>query len=128
MTNGITYDTGALLAAERNDRRMWALHAGYLVEGVVPVVPAGVLAEAWHGGARQARLVQLLAMCEIEDLDEERARQIGVLATAARHDDVVDVSVVEGAVRRGDGIITTDPTDIGAIARAAKASIRITAI
>jgi hypothetical protein len=24
---GVTYDTGALVAAERNDRRMWALHA-----------------------------------------------------------------------------------------------------
>ncbi len=128
MTNGITYDTGALLAAERNDRRMWALHAGYLAEGVVPMVPAGVLAEAWHGGSRQARLVQLLAMCEIEDLNEERARRTGVLATVARHDDVVDVSVVEGAARRGDGIVTTDPTDIGAIAHAAKASIRITTI
>ena len=24
---GVTYDTGALVAAERNNRRMWALHA-----------------------------------------------------------------------------------------------------
>jgi len=107
---------------------MWALRAGYLVEGVVPVVPAGVLAEAWHGGARQARLVQLLAMCEIEDLNERRARQVGALAAATRHDDVVDVSVVEGTARRGDGIVTTDPTDIAAITHAANASIRITVI
>lgn len=128
MTNGITYDTGALVAAERNDRRMWALHAGYLAEGVVPVVPAGVLAEAWHGGGRQARLAQLLAMCEVEDLNETRARAVGVLAAAARHEDVVDVSVVEGAVRRGDGIVTTDPRDIGAIARVARASLRITTV
>jgi len=34
---GVTYDTGALLAAERNDRRMWALHAGFLSEEIVPV-------------------------------------------------------------------------------------------
>ena len=96
--NGITYDTGALVAAERNDRRMWALHAGYLAEGVVPVVPAAVLAEAWHGGARQARLVQLLAMCEVDDLDETRARAVGVLAAATRRENVVDVSVVEGGL------------------------------
>ena len=50
----MTYDTGALVAAERNDRRMWALHAGFLAEEVVPVVPAPVMAEAWRGGARQA--------------------------------------------------------------------------
>lgn len=126
--NGITYDTGALVAAERNDRRMWALHAGYLAEGVVPVVPAGVLAEAWHGGARQARLVQLLAMCEVDDLDETRARAVGVLAAATRQEDVVDVSVVEGALRRRDGIVTSDARDVGAIAQAAGARILITAV
>jgi hypothetical protein len=46
---GITYDTGALVAAEGNSRRMWALHAGYLAEEVIPAVPAPVLAEAWRG-------------------------------------------------------------------------------
>lgn len=30
--NGVTYDTAALVAGERNDRRMWALHAGFLAE------------------------------------------------------------------------------------------------
>ncbi len=44
---GVTYDTGALIAAERNDRRMWSLHAGFLAEEVAPVVPAPVLAGAW---------------------------------------------------------------------------------
>ena len=53
---GVTYDTGALVAAERNNRRMWALHAGFLAEEVVPIVPAPVMAEAWRGGARQASL------------------------------------------------------------------------
>ena len=128
MRNGIVYDTGALVAADRNDRRIWALHAGYLAEGVAPVVPAGVLAEAWRGGARQTRLVQFLAMCEVDDLDEERARRVGVLAVAAQHEDVVDVSVVESAIRRGDGIVTADPRDIATIVRAARASTLVTAI
>jgi hypothetical protein len=42
---GVTYDSGALVAAERNTRQMWALHAGYLAEGVIPTVPAAVLAQ-----------------------------------------------------------------------------------
>jgi hypothetical protein len=46
---GVTYDTGALIAGERNDRRMWALHLGFMAEEVVPVVPAPVVAEAWLG-------------------------------------------------------------------------------
>ena len=46
--NGATYDNGALVAAaDRNDRRVWALHAGFLAEEVSPTVPAPVLAEAW---------------------------------------------------------------------------------
>ena len=74
---GVTYDTGALVAGERNDRRMWALHAGFLAEEVAPVVPAPVLAEAWRGGARQASLSRLLAMCNVEPMSEEQARQVG---------------------------------------------------
>lgn len=34
---GVTYDTGALAAGERNDRRMWALHVVdvTVVEGAI---------------------------------------------------------------------------------------------
>jgi hypothetical protein len=32
--HGVTYDTGALLAAERNDRRMWSLHAHGATSGL----------------------------------------------------------------------------------------------
>ena len=77
---GVTYDTGALVAAERNNRRMWALHAGDLAEEVIPAVPAPVLAEAWRGGSRQASLVRFLRMCDIEPMSEDLARHVGVLA------------------------------------------------
>jgi len=122
---GITYDTGALLAAERNDRRMWALHAGFLAEDVAPTVPAPVLAQAWRGGARQASLARLLVLCEVEPMSEEQARAIGILASRSRHDDVVDLAVVEGAVRRRDAIVTCDPKDIRRIAAALGARISI---
>lgn len=82
---GVTYDTGALVAAERNQRAMWALHAGFLAEEVVPTVPAPVLAEAWRGGGRQASLSRFLAMCEVEELGEDQARRVGALAGKAAH-------------------------------------------
>ena len=122
---GATYDTGALVAAERNDRRMWALHAALLDEEVIPIVPAPVLAEAWRGGARQARLVRLLAQCAVEPMTEEQARSVGVLAGRAGHDDVVDVTVVEGAIRRGDGVVTSNSVDIRRVAGAVHAVLRI---
>lgn len=117
--NGVTYDTGALVAGERNDRRMWALHAGFLAEEVAPVVPAPVLAEAWWGGARQASLSRLLAMCDTEPMTEAQARQVGVLAGKAGHDDIVDVTVVEGAIRRRDAVVTSNEDHIRRVADAA---------
>jgi hypothetical protein len=122
---GVTYDTGALVAAERNDRRMWALHAGFLAEDVVPVVPAPVLAEAWRGGPRQASLARLLALCEVEPMTEAQARDVGLLAGKAAHDNVVDVAVVEGALRRRHAVVTSDEGHLRRIAKAAGAEVHI---
>jgi predicted nucleic acid-binding protein len=115
---GLTYDTGALVAAERDDRLLWSLHRAALARGLPPVVPAGVLAEGWRGGP-QASLSRLLKGCDIEHLTEEHARATGALAARSRHNDIVDVSVVEGAIRRHHGVVTSNPTHIRAIADAA---------
>ncbi|MGB9280764.1 MAG: hypothetical protein WCB57_11890 [Pseudonocardiaceae bacterium] len=122
---GVTYDTGPLIAAERNDRRMWALHAGFLAEEVVPVVPAPVLAEAWRGGSRQANLVRLLSMCTVEWMTEDQARKVGVLAGQSGHDDVVEVTVVEGAIRRGDAVVTSNREHIEKVGRAVAVTLRV---
>ena len=114
---GITYDTGALIAAERDDRLLWSLHRAALMRGVVPVVPSCVLAEAWRGGP-QAKLSRLLAGCEIEALTEEHARRVGALAARAVRvrGGIVDIAVVEGALRRNHVVVTSDPSDLRAIA------------
>ena len=115
---GVTYDSGALIAAERSERRMWARHRALLLRRVVPTVPAPVIAQCWRGIPRQAQLARLLAGCETETLDDTRARATGTLAGRARATDIVDVSVVEGALRRGDLIISSDEGDLAAIAAA----------
>lgn len=125
---GVTYDTGALVAAERNSRQIWALHAGYLAEEVIPTVPAAVLAEAWRGGSRQASLSRLLRMCDTEPMSEELARNVGVLAGKSGHNDVVDVSVVEGAVRRGNAVVTSNMTHIRKVADAAGVRLRLESV
>jgi hypothetical protein len=126
--NGVTYDTGALIAADRNDRRMWALHAGFLALEVSPTVPAPVLAEAWRGGSRQASLARFLALCTIEPLSDEQAKAVGTLGGRSGHDDIVDVTVVEGAVRRLDAVVTSNPTHIRTIADAVRARLTIETI
>ena len=125
---GVTYDTGALVAAERSNRTMWKVHAGLLDEGVVPVVPAPVLAQAWRGGERQARLAGLLRMCDVEPMSELLARNIGVLVGQSGHDDIVDVAVVEGAIRRGDAVVTSDASHIRKVASAAGHNLRIQSV
>lgn len=119
---GLTYDTGALIAAERNDRVLWALHRAALLRGLSPVVPSGVLAEAWRGGP-QAGLSRLLQGCEIEALSESLARNVGALAARARKAQIVDVCVVEAAVRRNHAVVTSDPSDLRIIADAAKRTL-----
>jgi hypothetical protein len=115
---GITYDTGALVAADRGERRIWARHRALLEAREVPTVSAPVVAQGWRGGGRQALLARLLVGCDVEALDDGRARLVGALAARAATTDVVDATVVEGALRRHDLVITSDPEDLKAIAAA----------
>jgi len=114
---GVTYDTGALLAAERSDRRLWALHRRALERGASPTVPAGVVGQAWRGGP-QVQLSRLLAGCTIEDLTEVRSRAAGAACGRATTDDLIDATVVVGAVARKDLVVTSDPDDLAVIATA----------
>ena len=126
---GVTYDTGVLIAGDRNERRMWALHVGFIAEGVAPLVPAPVVAEAWRGGSRQASLARMLAGCQIEEMTADQARRVGELAGRADHEDVVDVTVVEGAARREDDVIlTSDESHIRKIIKATGKRIRIESV
>jgi predicted nucleic acid-binding protein len=122
--DGLTYDTGALVAAERDDRLLWSLHRAVLRRCLPPTVPAAVLAEAWRGGP-QANLSRLLKGCDIEDLTKAQARAVGALAARAEHDDIADVSVVEGAIRRNHAVVTSNAAHIRKVANAAGASIVI---
>jgi predicted nucleic acid-binding protein len=117
-SEGLTYDTGALIAAERNNRLLWSLHLAALTKGLTPTVPAGVLGEAWRGGP-QPQLSRLLKGCRIESLTETQARAVGVLAVRSGLVDTVDLAVVEGALRRNDAVVTSNRTHIERVASAA---------
>jgi hypothetical protein len=122
---GITYDSGALIAADRAERRIWARHRALLALREVPTVPAPVVAQSWRGGGRQALLARLLAGCGVEALDEVQARAVGSLAARAAATDIVDACVVEGAIRRRDLVVSSDPDDLQAIAAAVSRRLEI---
>lgn len=127
MPGGLTYDTGALIAAERGDRLLWALHRAALLRGLRPTIPAGVFGEAWRGGP-QPHLSRLLKGCRVEDLTEVRARRVGVLAALSRLSDTVDLAVAEGALRRDDAVVTSNREHIEQVAGAAGRSLTIHAV
>jgi predicted nucleic acid-binding protein len=108
---GVTYDTGALIAAERDDRLLWSFHRAVLARGLVPTVPTGVLGEAWRGGP-QPQLSRLLKGCLVEPLTEVQARAVGVLAARSGLSDTVDLAVAEDALRRNDAVVTSNRTHI----------------
>ena len=125
--SGVTYDAGALVAAERNWREVWAVHRRALERGLRPTVPAGVLGQAWRGGP-QAELSRLLKGCRIEELDEVRGRAAGQACGRAGTSGVIDGAVVVGALARGDLVVTADPKAIAKIADGLDASVEIVAI
>lgn len=121
---GVTYDTGMLLAAEASKPAAWALHRRALERGVVPVVPAPVLAQAWRGGP-QPMLSRLLLGCSVHAVDERPARLAGRACALASTSDVVDAMVVVGALSRSDLVITSDLRDLTRLAAALGARIAL---
>ena len=122
---GVTYDTGALIAADRGERRVWARHRALLSLRAVPTTPAPVVAQAWRGGSRQALLARFLVGCEVESMHDEQARAVGVLSGHSGAPDIVDSTVVEGALRRHDIVISSDPGDLKAIAASVHRGIEV---
>jgi predicted nucleic acid-binding protein len=122
---GLVYDTGALIAAEANDRHLWALHARAMHRGVLPVVPAGCVVEAWRGG-RQPNLARLLDGCEVEALSLDQAKRVGMLRrTLPTTVGPVDATVAETALRRGCAVVASDRPDIELLASAARRRIQL---
>ncbi|MGI8826229.1 MAG: twitching motility protein PilT [Chloroflexota bacterium] len=122
---GVTYDTGALVAADRGERRMWVRHRALLAGREVPTVPAPVVAQAWRGGGLQALLARLLVGCDIGALGDQQARSVGSLAARAATTDIVDACAIEGALRRHDLVVSSDEDDLTAIAAAVNRRLEV---
>lgn len=112
----ITYDAGALIAVDRDDLRMFSRHKQAVSSGIVPVVPAPVIWQVWRNGSRQAKLARFLKGCRIEPIDDDLAREAGILLGRTGTDDGVDAVVVLSAQRRGGVVYTSDPDDLGRLA------------
>jgi predicted nucleic acid-binding protein len=118
VRKSVVLDTGALIALERLDQALWQRLKVVRRRGGQIVVPAGVMAEAWRGGPHSAPLARLLAICEVDALDEERAKEIGVRLGDRGARNVVDAHVVCCALEHRAAVATSDPGDMESLAAA----------
>lgn len=110
----VVLDAGALVAFERNDRRVRRLIELAAEHDRHLQVPAGVIGQVWRDGARQVRLARLVksGMLDVRALDLDEARAAGVICGASGTADVVDASVAILARRHRATVVTSDPEDL----------------
>jgi predicted nucleic acid-binding protein len=109
---GLTLDTGALLAFERSDRRIHVHLKNAHLLGQELTIPTPVIAEAWRGGVRSARIARLLDASVVEPLLEELARTAGEALGSVKGAGAIDAIVMASAARRGDRVLTSDFDDM----------------
>jgi len=123
----VVYDAAVLVAADRNERRAWAEHKARLELGVIPLVPAPVVAQVSRS-PQQAQLRRFLTGCVVVPLGESEAHQAGQLLGKTGTADVVDAVVVTIAIRRQAMILTSDPDDIERLVRASGREVAVVAV
>jgi hypothetical protein len=107
----VVYDAGLLVAAERNDRRVWADHRARLEAGVIPVTTAPVVAQVSRS-TRQVQLRRFLRGCYVVAFTREDPHEVGALLSRTKTSDVVEAHVVLTASRRRSTVLTSDGDDI----------------
>ncbi len=120
----VVYDAGPLIAAERNDRGFWAEHRVRLELGIVPSVPAPVVAQVSRSPQR-AQLRRLLRGCDVAPFDEVAAHRTGALLGKSRTTDLADAALVVLAIAGKADIVTGDRADIAHLLSSARARLRI---
>jgi hypothetical protein len=115
---GFTFDAGALIALERNDRRVLRIIARVAELGLRITIPATALAQAMRSPARQARLSRLAhdVHTDIVALDAMDAAAVGKLLAWTQTFDIVDAHVIICAERVKQPVVTSDPADLRRLA------------
>lgn len=125
--SAVVYDAGVLVAADKNVRRTWAEHKARLEFGIVPFVPAPVIAQVSRS-LQQVQLRRFLTGCAAVPLGEKEAHEAGRLLGRTRTTDVIDAVVVTVAIRQHAIILTSDPNDIEQLVRASGREVAVVAV
>ena len=110
---GLTFDTGALIALEGRRQRMSQVLAVARAENIRVTVPTPVLVEWWRGQTTGIRAI--LRGLIIEPLTQEIAMMAGEALGRMGRKDMVDGVVMASAALRGDVVYTSDIDDLTAL-------------
>jgi len=114
VKNGITFDTGALIALERRGQRARHVLERATEQKVRITVPAAVVTEWWR--SRTDIRERILAAVRVEPLSEDLAKVAGEALAAVKGATSVDAIVMASAAQRGDVVYTADVSDLARLA------------
>jgi predicted nucleic acid-binding protein len=114
VKNGITFDTGALIALERRRQRARKVLERATEQKVRITVPAAVITEWWR--SRNDVRERILAAVRVEPLSESLAKLAGEALAAIRGATPIDAIVMASAAQRGDVVYTADVSDLAKLA------------
>lgn len=120
----VVYDSGVLVAADRNDREIWADHRARLEIGLAPTTTAPVVSQVSRS-PRQAQLRRFLRGCDIMPFAPDQAHGVGALLGVTGSTDVVDGHVVLIAHALGAMVATSDEDDLSRLAARLPSPVRI---
>lgn len=110
MKDGITFDTGALIALERRGLRARRIVERATEEKIRITVPSPVVTEWWRGRTDARKYI--LAAVRVEPLSEELAKVAGEALAAVKGATAIDALVMASAAQRGDLVFTSDVGDL----------------
>src|SRR5437764_13663901 len=86
-------DADALVAVDKRDRRLGAMLRVLQREGVPVLTSAGVVAQVWRDGRREANLARILPGVDTTAIDDGAAKKTRELLKQNRSDDLVAANV-----------------------------------
>jgi predicted nucleic acid-binding protein len=109
-SQGVTFDTGMLVALERRKRAAWEIYRRVYERKAQITVPSPVVGEWWRG--RTDLRDAICRSVHVEPLTDAIARLAGEALAKVRLATTIDAFVMASAALRGDVVYTGDIEDL----------------
>jgi predicted nucleic acid-binding protein len=109
-SQGVTFDTGMLVALERRKQSAWMIYRRVHERKVRITVPSPVIGEWWRGRTDLREAIRL-SVC-VEPLTDAVARLAGDALAKVRSATTIDAFVMASTALRGDVVYSSDVEDL----------------